>query len=239
MRIFLAGASGAIGRRLTPMLLAAGHSVSSTSRSAANAAQLQSQGVDAVVADVFDAEALRDAVVRARPEVVMHQLTDLPHELDETKLAAAYVSNARIRTEGTRNLIAAAKAASARRFIVQSVAFAYAPGSEPHVETDPLNVTSGPRATTVRAAADMEEQVLASGMEPIVLRYGLFYGPGTWTATPDRKPALHIDAAAQAALLVLTRGAPGIYNIAEDEELISIEKARKELGFDPTFRLLA
>jgi nucleoside-diphosphate-sugar epimerase len=237
MRIFLAGASGAIGRRLTPMLLAAGHNVSSTSRSAANAAQLKSQGVAAVVADVFDADALRDAVVRARPEVVMHQLTDLPHELDETRLAAAYVSNARIRTEGTRNLVAAAKAASARRFIVQSVAFAYEPSREPHVETDPLNVSSGPRATTVRAAADMEDQVLASGMEPIVLRYGLFYGPGTWSDGPTRKPALHIDAAAQAALIVVTRGAPGIYNIAEDEDLISIEKARKELGFDPAFRL--
>jgi nucleoside-diphosphate-sugar epimerase len=239
MRIFLAGASGAIGRRLVPMLLAAGHSVSSTSRSAANAAQLKAQGVDAMVADVYDAAALRDAVVRARPEVVMHQLTDLPHEFDEAKLVAAYASNARIRTEGTRNLVAAAKAAAARRFIVQSVAFAYAPGREPHVEADPLNVSSGPRAATVRAAADMEEQVLASGMEPIVLRYGLFYGPGTWSDGPARKPALHIDAAAQAALLVVTRGAAGIYNIAEDEDLISIAKARKELGFDPAFRLSA
>ena len=237
MRIFLAGASGAIGRRLTPMLIAAGHQVSSTSRSVANAAQLKAQGVDAVVADVYDADALRDAVVRARPDVVMHQLTDLPHEFDETKLVAAYASNARIRTEGTRNLVAAAQAASARRFIVQSVAFAYAPGREPYVESDPLNIVDGPRAPTVRAAANMEEQVLASGMEPIVLRYGLFYGPGTWTETPVRKPALHIDAAAQVALLVVTRGAPGIYNIAEDEELVSIEKARKELGFDPAFRL--
>jgi nucleoside-diphosphate-sugar epimerase len=239
MRIFLAGASGAIGRRLTPMLLAAGHSVSSTSRSAANAVQLKAQGVDAVVADVFDAGALRDAVVHARPEVVMHQLTDLPHEFDETKLAAACTSNARIRTEGTRNLIAAAKAASARRFIVQSVAFAYVPGGEPHVETDPLNVTGGPRAATVRAAADMEEQVLSSGMEAIVLRYGLFYGPGTWSTGPMRKPALHIDAAAQAALMTVIRGAPGVYNIAEDEDLVSIEKAREELGFDPGFRLPA
>lgn len=239
MRIFLAGASGAIGRRLTPMLLAAGHDVSSTSRSAANAAQLKAQGVDAVVADVYDAAALRDAVVRARPDVVMHQLTDLPHEFDEAKLAAAYASNARIRTEGTRNLVAAAEAAAARRFIVQSVAFAYVPGGEPHVEADPLNVMSGPRAATVRAAADMEEQVLGSDMEAIVLRYGLFYGPGTWSDGPMRKPALHIDAAAQAALLTVTRGAPGVYNIAEDEDLVSIAKARKELGFDPGFRLPA
>jgi nucleoside-diphosphate-sugar epimerase len=239
MRIFLAGASGAIGRRLTPVLLAAGHSVSSTSRAAANAAQLNAQGVDAVVADVFDAAALRDAVVRARPEVVMHQLTDLPHEFDDAKLAAAYSLNARIRTEGTRNLVAAAKAASARRFIVQSVAFSYAPGREPHVETDPLNVADGPRVVTVRAAANMEEQVLASGMAAVVLRYGLFYGPGTWTATPVRKPSLHIDAAAQAALLAVTRGAPGVYNVADDEGIVSIAKARNELGFDPAFRLPA
>jgi nucleoside-diphosphate-sugar epimerase len=239
MRIFLAGASGAIGRRLTPLLLAAGHSVSGTSRSAANAAQLNALGVDAVVADVFDADALRDAVVRARPEVVMHQLTDLPHEFDDAKLAAAYPLNARIRTDGTRNLVAAATAASARRFIVQSVAFSYAPGREPHVESDPLNVADGPRVVTVRAAASMEEQVLASGMEAIVLRYGLFYGPGTWTATPVRKPALHIDAAAQAALLAVTRGAPGVYNVADDEGIVSIAKARNELGFDPAFRLPA
>lgn len=191
-----------------------------------------------VVADVFDAAALQDAVVNARPEIVIHQLTDLPHVVeDEAQLAASYPRNARIRIEGTRNLIAAAQAASARRFIVQSVAFAYAPGAEPHPETDPLNVSEGPRAVTVRAAADMERQVLASGMEAIVLRYGFFYGPGTWHADPIRKPSPHIDAAAQATLLALTRGRSGIYNIAEEDETVSIAKARAELGFDPAFRI--
>ena len=107
---------------------------------------------------------------------------------DEAQLAAAYPRNARIRTEGTRNLVAAALAAAARRFIVQSVAFAYAPGKEPYVETDPLNLVDGPRLVTVRAAADMEEQVLKSGMEAVVLRYGLLYGPGTWSEGPSRKP---------------------------------------------------
>ena len=116
-----------------------------------------------------------------------------------------YPRNARIRIEGTRNLVAAAKAAGARRFIVQSVAFAYAPGTEPYAETDPLNLADGPRVVTVRAAADMEQQVLNSGMEAVVLRYGLFYGPGTWTEGPARKPPLHVDAAAKAALLSLTR----------------------------------
>src|SRR5262249_31589378 len=146
----------------------------------------------------------------------------------------------RIRTEGTRNLVAAARAAAARRFIVQSVAFAYLPGKEPYVETDPLNLVDGPRLITVRAAADMEQEVLNSGMTSVVLRYGLLYGPrygpGAWSAGPARKPPLHVDAAAQAALLALTRG-NGIYNIADDDGTVSIAKARKELGFDPGFRL--
>jgi nucleoside-diphosphate-sugar epimerase len=205
-------------------------------RSAAAARDLEATGVTPAVADVYDADGLTSAVVAARPDIVMHQLTDLPRVLDETKLAALYPRNARIRVEGTRNLVAAAKAVGARRFIVQSVAFAYAPGNEPHVETDPLNVADGPRVVTVRAAADMEQQVLNSGMEAVVLRYGLFYGPGTWTETPGGRPSLHIDAAAKAALLAVT-GNPGVYNIADDDGIVSIEKARREWGFDPAFRL--
>jgi nucleoside-diphosphate-sugar epimerase len=237
VKVFLAGASGAIGRRLVPLLLAEGHEVTGMTRSADAARMLEAVGVHPVLADVYDADALQRSVVATRSDVVMHQLTDLPRVLnDEKQLAAAYPLNARMRTEGTRNLVAAAKAASARRFIVQSVAFAYAPGREPHVETDPLNLTDGPRVETVRAAADMEEQVLQSGMQAVVLRYGLFYGPGTWSEGPARTPPLHIDAAAHAAALAVTRGA-GIYNIADDDGTVSIEKARKELGFDPAFRL--
>jgi nucleoside-diphosphate-sugar epimerase len=237
MRVFLAGASGAIGRRLTPLLLKAGHEVTGMTRSAGTARELEAAGIRPAIVDVFDAQALQRAVVAVRPDVVMHQLTDLPRVLDdEAQLAAAYPRNARIRTEGTRNLVAAALAASARRFIVQSVAFAYAPGQEPYVETDPLNLVDGPRLVTVRAAADMEEQVLKSSMEAIVLRYGLLYGPGTWSEGPSRKPPLHVDAAAQAALLALTRG-NGIYNIADDDGTVAIEKAGNELGFDPAFRL--
>ena len=238
MRIFLAGANGAIGRRLTPLLVAAGHEVTGSTRQAGTARQLDDAGIHGVVVDVFDATALRDAVVKARPEIVIHQLTDLPRVVeDEAQLAASYPRNARIRIEGTRNLIAAAVAAAARRFIVQSVAFAYASGAAPHPETDPLNVADGPRVVTVRAAADMERQALSSGMEAIVLRYGFFYGPGTWHADPIRKPPLHIDAAAQATLLAVTRGRPGIYNIAEDDGIVSIAKARVEFSFDPAFRL--
>ncbi len=238
MKIFLAGASGAIGRRLIPLLRQDGHDITGMTRSAEVARELEAAGVQPVVVDVYDAAALARAAVAARPDVVMHQLTDLPRALkDEAQLVAAYPLNARIRTEGTRNLVAAAKAAGARRFIVQSVAFAYAPGKEPHVETDPLNLVDGPRLVTVRAAADMERQVLESGMEGIVLRYGLLYGPGTWSEGPARKPPLHVDAAAQAALLAVTRGTTGIYNITDDDGTVSIAKARRELGFDPAFRL--
>jgi nucleoside-diphosphate-sugar epimerase len=238
MKIFLAGAGGAIGRRLTPLLLAAGHDVTGLTRNTETAAQLKAAGLRAVIADVFDAPTLRDAIANARPDIVIHQLTDLPRSLDsEAQLAAAYPRNARIRIEGTRNLIAAAQATAARRFIVQSIAFDYAAGAEPHSEADPLNVADGPRAVTVQAAAEMERQVLTSGMDAMVLRYAFFYGPGTWHGGPTRKPSVHIDAAAQAALLAVTRGRPGIYNIADDDGIVSIAKARNELGFDPAFRL--
>ena len=237
MRIFLAGASGAIGRRLTPLLLAEGHQVTGMTRNPQTARALEVAGLIAVVVDVYQANALRRIVMNARPEIVIHQLTDLPHAFDEAELAASRPRNARIRVEGTRNLIAAARAASVRRFIVQSIAFGYASGVEPYAESDPLNLADGPRVGTMRGAANMEEQVLASGMQAIVLRYGLLYGPGTWSEEPGRKPPLHVDAAAHAALLAVTRGATGVYNIADDEGTVSIERARAELGFDPDFRL--
>jgi nucleoside-diphosphate-sugar epimerase len=237
MKIFLAGASGAIGRRLTPLLLAEGHQVIGMTRNPQTARALEAAGLIAVVVDVYQANALRRIVMNARPEIVIHQLTDLPHAFDEAELAASLPRNARIRVEGTRNLIAAAQAASVRRFIVQSIAFGYASGVEPYAESDPLNLADGPRVGTMRGAANMEEQVLASGMQAIVLRYGLLYGPGTWSEGPGRKPPLHVDAAAHAALLAVTRGATGVYNIADDEGTVSIERARAELGFDPDFRL--
>ena len=238
MRVFLAGAAGAIGRRLVPLLLRAGHEVTGTTRSAATASELARAGVVPAVLDVFDAPALMMAVRAAKPAVIIHQLTDLPRKFDEARIAASYAKNARIRIEGTRNLIAAAQAAAARRFIVQSIAFAYVAGREPHPETDPLNLADPLRAVTVKGAVDMEQQVVsASGLDAIVLRYGLLYGPSTWReASSGQKPALHVDAAAHAALLAITRGAAGVYNIADDDGAVSIAKARTELGFDPRFR---
>lgn len=204
-------------------------------RNPASARVMEAAGIRPALVDVFDPGALKAAVIAAAPEVVIHQLTDLPSAIqDEAQLAAAYPRNARIRTEGTRNL-----SSGTGRFIVQSIAFGYAPGGEPHTEADPLDVADSPRSVTVRGAADMERQVLASGIEAIILRYGFFYGPGTWHEEPTRKPALHIDAAAHAALLAVGRGPPGIYNVAEEDGTVSSAKARAAVGFDPAFRLPA
>lgn len=236
MRIFLAGAAGVIGRRLTPLLVLLGHDVTGTTRSAAKAGSIEAMCGRPVIVDVFDIEALTQAVVAARPEVVIHQLTDLPDANDPAQFAATREANARIRIEGTRNLMAAAKAAGARRVIAQSIAFAYAPGSEPHRETDPLAL-DGPGKRTAEGVAALEHAVLHTPpIEGVVLRYGRLYGPGTWTETPDGRAPLHVDAAAPAALLALEHGA-GIYNIAEDDGAVAITKARLELGFDPAMRL--
>src|SRR5215475_10251430 len=124
-KIFLAGAAGAIGSRLVPLLIRAGHEVTGTTRSAAKAEKLRELGAQPVLVDVFDLAALRDAVAAAHPEILIHQLTDLPRGLDPAQMGAAVARNARIRTEGTRNLVAAAVAAGARRFIAQSIAWAY------------------------------------------------------------------------------------------------------------------
>lgn len=242
MRIFLAGASGAIGRRLTPLLLAAGHVVTGTTRSTDKATELKGRGVAPVVVDVFDPGALRAAILRAGPEVVIHQLTDLPQVLDPARRSETLMRNARLRIEGTANLLAAAEAAGARRLIAQSIAFAYAEGPEPHAESDPLASADGdePGAITARGVRALEAAVLdTAGMDGIVLRYGRLYGPGTWHAAARGRAPLHVDAAAQAALLAVTRGPGGIYNIAEEDGAVSVAKARKELGFDPAFRIAA
>jgi len=239
MRIFLAGAAGAIGRRLTPLLVLMRHEVTGTTRSADKAGTLEAMGARPVVVDVFDADALRRAVVAARPDVVIHQLTDLPAAPGTPGYEEGQRRNNRLRREGTRNLMAAARAAGVTRVIAQSIAFAYAPGEGPRHETDPLDLAAeGARALTVAGVVALEDAVLhAPSVAGLVLRYGYFYGPGTWNEKAPRPPSIHIDAAAHAALLALTRGKAGIYNIAEDDGAVAITKARVELGFDPTIRL--
>lgn len=237
-RIFLAGASGAIGRRLVPQLVAAGHQVTATTRQAAKAEDLRALGADPAVVDVFDADGLRAAVLVARPEIVVHQLTDLPAGLDPSKMAAAIARNARIRDEGTRNLVEAAKAVGAKRLIAQSIAWAYAPGPEPHAETDPLDSgAEGGRGISVGGVIALERHVVgASPMTGIVLRYGHLYGPGTGAETAA-EPAVHVDAAAYAALLTIEKGAQGAFNVAEPNGHVTTDKAVVELGWRADFRL--
>jgi nucleoside-diphosphate-sugar epimerase len=238
VKIFLAGAGGAIGRRLVPLLRAAGHEVVGTTRSADKAAAVTALGAEPAVVDVFDAAALMRVMRAAAPQLVMHQLTDLPHAPGTPGYEAGLERNARLRIDGTRNLVAAAKAAGVKRLIAQSIAFVYAQGEGARVETDPLDLgATGARKRTVEGVVALEDATLEMP-EGIVLRYGLLYGPGTWFEREKRgKPALHVDAAAQAALLAVTHGERGIYNVAEDDGAISSERAKRELGFDAGFRI--
>jgi nucleoside-diphosphate-sugar epimerase len=240
-RIFLAGASGAIGRRLVPLLCRAGHKVAGTTRSADKAGMLEALGARPLIVDVFDAVVLARAVQDFAPAVVLHQLTDLPPGLDPARMEAAIAGNARIRAEGTRNLVAAALAAGARRIVAQSIAWLYAPGPEPHDEGDPLDrAAEGARAITLGGVVALEQAVLGSHpLAGAVLRYGQFYGPGTGRDAPTGATPVHIDAAAQAALLAVERAAEGIFNIAEPTQHLATDKARHLLGWDPAFRLEA
>jgi nucleoside-diphosphate-sugar epimerase len=239
MRIFLAGAAGAIGRRLVPLLQGAGHHVVGTTRSTSKADLLRAAGVEPVVLDVFDRALLTRAVSAARPHIVIHQLTDLPPGLDPSQMAEGSRRNARMRSEGTQSLVSAALASGARRFIAQSIAWMYAPGPQPHSEEDPLDIDAqGTRAITVAGVVTLERLAISSPpIEGIVLRYGHLYGPNTGTDIAGEAPSLHVDAAASAALLAVEKARNGIYNIAEPNAYLSVEKARRELGFDPSFRM--
>ena len=235
MNIFLAGAGGVIGRQLVPLLLKAGHTVTGTTRTANKTDAIAALGATPVVVDVFDAEALRAAVGMSAPDAIVHQLTDLPFAPGTPRYAEGQARNARLRIEGTRNLVAAAREARVKRLIAQSVAFIYAPGEGLRTESDPLNPDPA-AATTVNAVRVLENEAL-SLPEGIVLRYGLLYGPGTWSPDkPIRPPSIHVVAAAQACLRALENGKPGIYNLAEDDGYCSSDKAKRDFGFDAAFR---
>jgi UDP-glucose 4-epimerase len=194
MRIFLAGASGVIGIRLIPLMLADGHVVAAMTRTPAKMEGLRAAGVAPVLCDVFDPQALVAAVNDFHPDIVMHQLTDLPDDLE--KLAEFLPRNNRIRSEGTQNLLAAAKAANASGFLAQSIAWRTGPGTGPVVDAH-------------------ENSVVAAG--GTVLRYGLFYGPETFFENdPPPHPRIHVDDAARRTMPFLA-GRPGIFTITEDE----------------------
>jgi nucleoside-diphosphate-sugar epimerase len=235
--VFLAGASGAIGRRLVPILVANGYRVIGMSRSAAKSAMLTELGALPVVADVFDELAVQRAIADAQADVVVHQLTDLPPGLDPSRMEEATRRNARIRDEGTRNLVAAAVVAGVRRLVAQSIAFAYVDGPEPHGDKDPLATDAAGRAgISARGVASLEQQVLEAPLEGLVLRYGRLYGPGTGSDAPSGRAPLHVDAAARAAALAVATGEPGVYNIAESDGAVSSEKAQRQLGWSAGWR---
>lgn len=175
MRIFVAGATGAIGAQLVPQLVSAGHQVAGMTRRESKVGWLREVGAEPIVCDVFNAEALNDAVAALAPNVIIHQLTDLP--ADPAQISARSTANNRIRREGTRNLLAAARAAGTPRFLAQSVAFE----------------VPGDGGAAVR---DHERAVLDAG--GVVLRYGYFWGPGTYhEKEPGPAPAVHVREAAR------------------------------------------
>ncbi|WP_328443626.1 NAD-dependent epimerase/dehydratase family protein [Amycolatopsis sp. NBC_00438] len=221
-RIFLAGASGAVGRRVVPALVAQGHEVVGLTRHAP--ARVEALGATAVAGDVYDAAGLAEAVRDARPDVVLHQLTDLG--------AGDRVANAKVRTVGTRNLVAAALAAGVPRMVAQSISWAYEPGPGPATEDTPLDLGAAPdRRGTVDGVASLEAAV-AELPEWVVLRYGTLYGPGTWyepgalmaqlaqagnlPATGDVSSFVHVDDAAAAAVAAL-EWPSGAVNVGDDE----------------------
>jgi len=238
-RILLAGATGVIGRRLMPLLRDAGHHVVGMTRSELKAREFR--GAEMVAADVFDAAAVARIVASVRPDVVIHQLTDLSGLADPATASDAIGRNARIRIEGTRNLVDAALAADVPHMVAQSIAWAYAPGTLPHAEDDALDIHADePRSITVRGVAALEAAVLNSPpMKGTVLRYGQLYGPGTSRDGPTGSAPLHVDAAAHAALLAVAHGEAGIFNIAEPNAQVLTDKAISKLGWRDDMRLPA
>jgi nucleoside-diphosphate-sugar epimerase len=232
MRIFVAGATGAVGRLLIPLLTGAGHQVTGTSRTPHGLDRVRALGADAVQVNALDTGGLRDAVTAAAPDVVIHQLTALAE--------GNTAENARIRREGTRNLADAARQAGVTRIIAQSVAWAYAPGDSPADEHTPLDLTAPPPRANLIGGIRALEETAAELEEHVILRYGTFYGPGTWyspggladqqlrqgsgtTAVPGPLTAddavnsfIHVEDAARAAAAALNWPS-GPVNIVDDE----------------------
>lgn len=240
MKVFVAGATGVVGKRLVPALLAAGHQVVAMTRSAGKAGALAAADAEPVVADGLDRAAVLRAITSTAPEVIIHQMTGLAGMKSLKKFDAEFAVTNRLRTEGTDHLLAAARAAGVRRVVAQSYgSWNYArTGTTLKTEGDPFDPTPPANQRQTLAAIEYLEQAVthADGIEGVALRYGSFYGPGTEIAAEGdivaqvRKRAfpivgdgagvwsfIHIDDAASAAVAAIERGAPGVYNIADDE----------------------
>jgi 2-alkyl-3-oxoalkanoate reductase len=263
MRVLVAGATGAIGRRLVPLLIQAGHDVTATTRTPGKQRALQEVGANAVVLDALDADAVNEAVTNAKPEVVINQLTALSGSFNLRKFDDYFAQTIRLRHEGTDNLLLAARAAQAKRFIAQSYTGwnNERTGGPIKTEDDPLdpNPTAASRRTIASQLYLESSVTAASDVEGVVLRYGSFYGPGTsigrdgeLTAMVRRRMLpvvsggtgiwsfIHIEDAAAATVLAINRGVPGIYNIVDDEPApVSqwLPYLAREIGAKPPLRL--
>ena len=238
MRILVAGATGAMGRQLVPLLVRAGHEVHGMTRSESKQAFLRGLGATPVVADALDPEQVARAVAESRPEVVVHQLTAIG-PMDLRHFDRAFAPTNRLRTEGTDHLLSASRAAGVRRFVAQSFFAGYdRVGGGVKTEADPFGTAPPPgMEQTVGAIRHVEDSVLgASWTQGLVLRYGGFYGPHTSLGVGGeqtdavrrgRFPVVgngggvwsfvHIADAAEATVAAIERGAPGVYNIVDDE----------------------
>lgn len=237
MRVFVAGASGAIGRPLLAALRRAGHSVVALTRSAAKVDALRVAGAEPVVGDALDAAAVERAVTAAAPDAIVHELTAIPHRIDPRRVDRDLAATNRLRIDGTRHLIAAAaRVRSVRRFVAQSVAFAYEAGPGLRVEGDPLVQAPPPAFAPVLDAVRSLETQVGALPHGVVLRYGYFCGPGTVYARGGsfhddvlrrRIPLpgaasgvfsfLHVEDAADATCAALASTATGTFNVCDDE----------------------
>jgi 2-alkyl-3-oxoalkanoate reductase len=235
MRVFLAGATGAIGQRVLPLLIARGHQVTASTRSRARLDQLRRAGAIPVVMDGLDPAAVGEAVGRAEAEVIIHQMTALAARPDLRRFDKWFAATNELRTRGTEHLLAAARASGVRRFIAQSYTgwTNIRRGGPVKTEEDPLDPQPAKAQTrTLAAIRFLETAVMAAPGEGIVLRYGNFYGPGASETLVDlirkrRMPIvgggggvwswIHLDDAAAATVAAVERGQPGIYNIVDDE----------------------
>jgi nucleoside-diphosphate-sugar epimerase len=235
MRIFLAGATGAVGRRLVPQLIANGHEVTATTRSSAKVEALRALGADPVVVDGLDALAVGEAVARAEPDAIIHQMTALAGAPDMKHFDRWFATTNELRTRGTEHLLAASQAAGVGRFVAQSYTnwTNIRDGVGVKTEDDPFDPKPPTQQSeTLAAIRFLEQAVLAASLEGIVLRYGNFYGPGASESLVEmvkkrKMPVvgdgagvwswIHLDDAASAAVAAVERGSRGVYNIVDDE----------------------
>ena len=238
MRVFVAGATGAIGRPLVTALAKGGHEVTAMTSSERGLKTLEQRGIDGVIADALDREAVKAAIGRVRPDAVIDELTSLPKDYTPDAMRTAAERDRRLRLEGGGNVHAAARAAGVRRYIVQSTGFFYGPGAGLAVETDPLAEGASPGiAGSVQTYLQIEKRALGSpDLKGIALRYGFFYGPGTFhdletgsisqQMREQKYPVvdsgagvysfIHVEDAAAATVAALESD-PGIYNIVDDD----------------------